>query len=67
MPAGPGPKEWKSEQRRDLTFRLELFNALNHPNFANPDMNITNVNTVGTINRVTVPARQAQFAIRFDF
>jgi len=56
----------KSE-RRNITFRFELFNALNHPNWGNPDMSITNTATVATINRVTVPARQAQFALRFDF
>jgi len=56
----------KSE-RRSITFRLELFNALNHPNWGNPDMAITNTATVATITRVTVPARQAQFALRFDF
>jgi hypothetical protein len=54
-------------ERRSITFRLELFNALNHPNWGNPDMAITNTATVATITRVTVPARQAQFALRFDF
>ena len=54
-------------ERRSISFRFELFNALNHPNWGNPDMAITNTATVATINRVTVPARQAQFALRFDF
>lgn len=56
---------WKESQR--LTFRLELFNAFNHPNYDYPDSNISNTNTVATINRVAKPARQAQFALRFDF
>jgi hypothetical protein len=30
-------------------------------------MAITNTATVATITRVTVPARQTQFALRFDF
>jgi hypothetical protein len=54
-------------ERRSITFRFELFNAMNHPNWGNPDMSITNTATVATVTRVTVPARQAQFAIRFDF
>lgn len=50
-----------------LSFRVELFNAFNHPNFDFPDNNISNVNTVATINRTVKPMRQAQFAFRFDF
>ena len=56
---------WKEGRR--ITFRLEAFNALNHPNFDFPDSNISNTNTVGSINRVNRPMRQAQFAVRFDF
>ncbi len=52
---------------RRLTFRLELFNALNHPNYALPDANISNVNTVGSITSLAKDQRQAQFAFRFDF
>lgn len=29
-------------EKRVLTFRVELFNALNHPNWANPDINVSN-------------------------
>jgi hypothetical protein len=56
---------WKENWR--LSFRLELFNAFNHANYDYPDQNISNVNTVGTINRVAKPMREAQFAFRFDF
>jgi hypothetical protein len=56
---------WKEGWR--ATFRLELFNAFNHANYDYPDNNISNTNTVGTINRVSKPMRQAQFALRFDF
>ena|SRR5215475_11284270 len=61
-------KSWAvwGESRR-LTFRLEAFHALNHPNFDFPENNISNVNTVGTINSTVKPMRQAQFAVRFDF
>ncbi len=54
-------------ERRRLTFRLELFNAFNHPNYLLPDANISNVNTVATINGLIKDQRQAQFALRFDF
>lgn len=50
-----------------LTFRLEMFNALNHPNYALPDPNISDVNTAATINTLVKDMREAQFAIRFDF
>ena len=50
-----------------LTFRLELFNAFNHANYDYPVDNISDVNTVATISRVSKPMRQAQFAFRFDF
>ncbi len=54
-------------ERQTVTFRLEIFNLLNHPNYGAPDVNISNVNTVATINRVIRPMRQAQLALRFDF
>ncbi len=61
-------KSWAvwGESRR-VTVRLEAFNAFNHPNFDFPENNISNTNTVATINRVVKPMRQAQFAFRFDF
>jgi hypothetical protein len=61
-------KSWAvwGESRR-LTFRIEAFNAFNHANYDFPENNISNVNTVGTINRLVKPMRQAQFAFRFDF
>ena len=54
-------------EARKLTFRLELFNAFNHPNYRLPDANISNINTVATISGTVKPMRQAQFAVRFDF
>jgi hypothetical protein len=54
-------------EKRRLTFRLELFNALNHPNYSLPDPNISNVNTVGSITSLVKNMREAQFALRFDF
>jgi hypothetical protein len=54
-------------ENRRLTFRLEMFNALNHPNYGLPDANISNVNTVGSITSLIKDMREAQFAVRFDF
>ena len=54
-------------ENRRLTFRLELFNAFNHPNYNLPDANLNNFNTVATINSLVKDMREAQFAVRFDF
>jgi Carboxypeptidase regulatory-like domain len=54
-------------ERHRVTFRLEAFNALNHANYDFPDNNISNRNTVATINDVVKPMRQVQFALRYDF
>jgi hypothetical protein len=52
-------------ERRDLTFRVEAFNLLNHPNYANPALNISTPTTVGTITSILRPMREVQFAARF--
>jgi hypothetical protein len=54
-------------ERARLTFRMEVFNTLNRPNYGLVDANISNRNTVGTINTTVKAMRQAQFAIRLDF
>ena len=54
-------------ETRRLTFRLEMFNTFNHPNYALPDANISDVNTVGSISTLVKDMREAQFAVRFDF
>ena len=53
--------------RRRLSFRLEMFNALNHPNYALPNANTSDPNTVATIIGLVKDMREAQFALRFDF
>ncbi len=60
-------KLFRIHENHAIAFRLELFNWLNHPNYGAPDTNISNVNTVATINRVVRSMRQAQFALRYDF
>jgi len=54
-------------ERRLLTLRMDMFNAFNHPNWANPDVNISNVNTVGVISAINGTMRQTQFSAQFQF
>jgi hypothetical protein len=56
----------KNETRR-LSVEMSLFNAFNHPNWGDPDTNISNTNTVGIVSTISKPMREAQFAIRLDF
>ena len=49
-----------------LEFRCELFNATNTPNFGLPSATI-NTTSVGRIFGVASPARQIQFALRYEF
>jgi hypothetical protein len=49
-----------------LEFRTEAFNALNHPQFANPDTNLTSP-TFGVISSTAVNPRVIQFALKFFF
>jgi hypothetical protein len=51
-------------ERRSLTLRVEAFNLRNHPNYANPALNISTTTTVGTITSVLRPMREVQFAAR---
>jgi len=48
--------------RARVEFRAEIYNLLNHNNFGNPDLNISNV-TVGTITTAD-DGRAAQFGLR---
>ncbi len=46
--------------------RAEFYNALNHPQFANPDANFTSP-TFGVISGTAVNARVGQLALKFAF
>jgi len=59
-------------ERMRFTFRAEMYNALNHANFANPGNNIVTPATFGRISSTVTTssltgARVAQMALRFDF
>ena len=53
-------------ERSSFQFRAEFFNALNHPQFANPDSNFTSP-TFGVISSTAVNARVGQLAVRLAF
>jgi hypothetical protein len=58
-------KYWNITESKRLQFRFELFNALNHPDFFEPDTNLGDSN-FGTITSA-YPARSVQFALKFYF
>ncbi len=72
---GPGKNLWNGSmaksfrirESKQISFRVDVFNLMNHPNWAAPDTNISNVNTVATISDINGTMRQAQFALEFRF
>ena len=56
---------WPHEQS-NLQFRAEFYNALNHPQFGDPDSNFTSP-TFGIISNTSVNARVVLLALRFAF
>jgi Carboxypeptidase regulatory-like domain/TonB dependent receptor len=56
---------WPGE-RSNLTFRAEIYNAFNHPQFSNPDSNFASP-TFGVISSTAVNARVGQLALKFEF
>jgi hypothetical protein len=59
------PVKWPREAS-SLQLRAELYNALNHPQFANPDTTFTSP-TFGVINGTAVSPRVIQLALRLAF
>lgn len=73
---GPGMNSWDTalmknfklvEERYNLQFRWEMFNAFNHPNFGLPDTNVTDPN-FGQITGIgPVSPRVMQGALKLSF
>jgi hypothetical protein len=59
------PVAWPRE-KSTIEFRAEFFNALNHPQFANPDTNFASP-TFGVISSTAVNARVGQVALRLSY
>ena len=61
-------KEFSITETQRIEFRAEFFNALNHPNFAQPDNFIDDgPGVAGTITSVAIPMRQIQFGLKYRF
>lgn len=54
------------ERRTTLDFRLEAFNLVNHPQFANPGA-VIGTTTAGVVTSTSQINRQVQFALRLEF
>jgi hypothetical protein len=59
-------KWWNFTERMKAQFRVEMFNALNHPNFFAPDTNLGDVSN-GGFGRISqaYPSRDVQLAVKF--
>jgi hypothetical protein len=60
-------KQFSLTEKVKLTFRGDAVNALNHPNFGNPNNDISNPSQVGTITGLSGPPRAIQFSLRLAF
>lgn len=61
-------REFPIHERLSTTLRLEAFNVLNHPNFSNPDANLSHLSsTFGQISSTSNAAREFQGSIKVSF
>ena len=72
---GPGLQNWDFQLTKQfpvrenmrLELRAELYNIFNHTNFANPDGNLADGSSFGTISNIQGLPRIAQIAAKFYF
>jgi hypothetical protein len=60
------PLEWSGHESNFL-FRAEFFNIFNHPNFNDPDNNVSDGASFGTITSTLGNPRIIQFALKYNF
>ncbi len=60
-------KNVQFRERYKLQLRGEVFNAANHPNFANPYDNAVNTGAAGAINLTATTSRQIQIGAKLNF
>jgi hypothetical protein len=60
-------KNWTIIEGYRLQFRWEMFNALNHPSFGNPDANVQDGNYGKITGQGPILARVMQAALKFSF
>jgi len=59
-------KNFRVGEQKNVQFRLESFNALNHPNFGVPN-NQFNASTAGLITEMAQGPRTFQAGLKFQF
>ena len=61
-------KRVRIDEKRDLEFRADVVNVLNHPVFGNPIANALNINS-GNFGRITTadPGRRFTLGARLNF
>ena len=60
-------KRTKLTEQVGIVFRWEVFNVLNHPNFANPASNVSSPSTFGKISSMSVNPRIMQYGLKLEF
>jgi hypothetical protein len=60
-------KRTKLTEQVWIVFRWEVFNVLNHPNFANPASNVSSPSTFGKISSMSVNPRIMQYGLKLEF
>jgi hypothetical protein len=60
-------KNFHFNEKHYLQFRWEAFNALNHPNWATPNVNVNSPASFGNITGTRTNMRQMQLALKYVF